>query len=257
MKLSTTLLVLSLAAASCAVDTRSATLPPPPAASAPATTALSELVLRSYEVPNDGAAQMRSVLKDVMWFGSGGQDNKGQFVGRADVSPDGRLLVLASAGVQEGVRGLIEQMSKNPGKARSTIEISYWLVEGTPSTAKENPRPASLTEVSPALAEIEKADGPQQFKLQEKVAVRSLTGEYAAVDGRQWRVGQTASVLSSGVSAEIKINTHGPQHLDTRVKLQPGQIAVLGSSGAGEKDKDSVGSLYYLIRAAIHDGQGQ
>ncbi len=255
MKISTLIAILSAAGASCS-DTRPGTAVSPVAGAA--SNAPTDLVLRTYDVPNDGAAQLRSVLKDLMWFGSGGQDNKGQAVGRADVGPDGRLVVLASEGVQEGVQALIAQMAKAPAKARPTIEVSYWFVLGTPTTAKDAARPAALGEVAAALSEIEKADGPQQFTLQEKLSVSSLTGEYASVEGRSWKVGQTASATAGGVSAELRLSTSGPQHIDTRVKLAPAQIVVLGSSGAGTPGKeDAGGSLYYLIRAAIHDGQGQ
>ena len=254
MKIPTLLALLSVMLGACCNEERRVHLEGTNPSAPP-----TNLVLRTYEVPNDGAGQMRQVLKDVMWFGSGGPDNKGQYVGRADVGPDGRLVVLASEGVQEGVKGLIDQMAKNPGKPQPTIEVDYWLVLGTPSQAKEAPaRPANLGELAPALSEIEKTDGPQQFTLQEKLVVRSLTGHYASVQGRDWSAGQTCNVSGAGVNAEIKLNTHGPQKIDTRLKLAPGQIVVLGSSGSGEKGKEEAGgSLYYLIRAATHDGQGQ
>ncbi len=255
MKISTLLTLASLAAMSCTESRYSnasqgggGSLPQGPSP---------ELVLRSYEVPNDGAGQMRGILKDMMWFGSGGKENTGQYVGRVEVGPDGRLLVLATPGVHDGVKALLDQMARAPQKGRSTIELDYWFVEGKPYEGKEAPAvPANLAQLTPALAEIAKTDGAQEFKLEEKLVVRALTGEYARTQGRDWQVGQTASQVGSGaVSVDVNLETHGPQRINTRLKLTPGQIAVLGASGAGNKG-ESNGTLYYLVRAAIHDGQG-
>ena len=208
------------------------------------------LVLESYEVPNEAAAQVRAVLKDVMWFGAGSND-KGLAVGRAEVGPDGRLVVLASRRVQEGVAELITELGKTT-KVRPTIELSYWMVQASPG--KEAARSPALQELGPALAEIEKADGPQRFTLQEKLKVSTLTGEFSKVQGRDWEVGQTAVAAAGGVSAELRIQTRGPQRLETRVKLAPGQIAVLASSGADDQGEEEPGSIYYLIRADVRDG---
>lgn len=256
MKISTLIALAALAAMSCSSEQRYSNATAGGPGVVPGAGLGGDLVLRSYEVPNDGAGQMRSVLKDMMWFGSGGQDNKGQYVGRVEVGPDGRLLVLASPGVHEGVKALLDQMAKAPPKGRSTIELNYWFVIGKPGATKEA-RPANLAEVAPALAEIEKTDGPQEFQLEEKLVVRALTGEFAKAEGRDWQIGQTASQAGNGsVSVDVRLSTHGPQRIDTRLKLSPGQTAVLGSSGAGNKGNGDTGSLYYLVRAAIHDGQG-
>ncbi len=64
------------------------------------------LVLRTYDVPNNGAQRLRGVLKDLLWFGSEGKDSN-KYVGRADVGPDGRLIVLAPENVHEGVKTLV------------------------------------------------------------------------------------------------------------------------------------------------------
>jgi hypothetical protein len=212
------------------------------------------LVLRSYEVPADGAPQIRSVLKDVLWFGSDGKDSQ-RWVGRVDLGPDGRLVVLASEGVQAGVKGLIDSLAANPPKPQPALQLDYWLVTAVPGKGAA-PGPG-LTELAPALAEIEKTDGPQTFTLAEKLTVTSVSGENASVRGRDAEVRQTATATASGVLAQLQVNRFA-NSIDTRVKLAPGQIVVLGSSGARPKDKEeAVGSIYFMIRAATHDGQGR
>ncbi len=212
------------------------------------------LVLRSYDVPNGGAEQLRQVLKTLLWIGSDGKDSQ-KYVGRAEVGPDGRLVVMAAEGVQAGVKSLIESIAKNPPKAPARYALSYWFVFATPG--KGAAPGANLAEVGDALAEIEKTDGPQEFSLTEKVTVSSTAGESAHVEGHQVKVRQMVGDSSGSISAELSLRVRS-QNLDTRVALTPGQTIVLGSSGSMGPGKDGpVGSVYYLIRAASHDGRGK
>lgn len=211
------------------------------------------LVLRTYEVAGENAAEVRGVLKTVLFWGSDGKDSQ-KFIGRADVTSDGRLVVLASEDVQSGVKTLVDSVSKHPPKSATSVELTYWLVQAAPA-GKDAPRAAGLQEIAPALAEIEKADGPQQFTLAEKLAVTSLSGDEAFVQGRDANARQVTVVAPNGINAVLTIQRFG-NRLETRVKLTPGQIVVLGSAGMKDKD-ESAGSLYFLIRAATHDGQGR
>lgn len=212
------------------------------------------LVLRSYDVPNDGAVQVRQVLKTLLWMGSDGKDSQ-KYVGRAEVGPDGRLVVMATEGVQGGVKSLIDALAKNPPKAPARYALSYWFVFAMPG--KGAAPAANLGEVSEALAEIEKADGPMEFSLTEKVTVSSIGGESAYVEGHQVKVRQVVGESNGALNADLQLRKGG-QNLETRVTLAPGQTIVLGSSGAMAPGKDGpVGSVYYLIRAASHDGRGK
>lgn len=99
-----------------------------PGASAPASSPPgmpTNLVLRSYDVPKDAAPQVRSVLRELMWFGSDGKDSS-KYVGRAEVGVDGRLVVLASEGVQEGVKGLIASLGARPPTPCRRSSRRWW-----------------------------------------------------------------------------------------------------------------------------------
>jgi hypothetical protein len=212
----------------------------------------SNLVLRSYVVPGGAAQQVRSVLKDVLWIGS---DGKGadKFLGRADVGPDGRLVVMASEGVQEGVKAFIDSLDQKPPKPPATIDTDVWLVDGVPG--KSVPPATGLQEVAPALAQIEKSDGPMEFKLVEKVRLTQLSSEEAKVNGRQLSVDQTTWMKPDGLKSDLAIHDIRGQRLETRVNLKLDQVMVLGSAGAGKDDAPR--SVYVLIRAGLHDGAGQ
>lgn len=213
------------------------------------------LVLRSYEVPNGGAQRLRSVLKDLLWFGSEGKDSN-KYVGRADVGPDGRLIVLAPESVHEGVKALVASVTTNPIKEPGTIRLSYWVITGAPGKS-EAPPAAGLAEVAPALAELEKNDGPMSFTLVEKLQVSSLSGEQGKLNGRDTSVRQFATMVDGQLTADLSLDRMG-QRLETRVRLEPGQVVVMASSGAPTKDQtDSGRTVYFLVRAAPNDGAGR
>lgn len=212
----------------------------------------SELLLRSYEVPGNAAPQLRNVLMNALRLQSDGKDSA-KYVGRAEVTPDGKLLVLGSVGVQEGVTALLAAMKANPAKPPPTITTEYWIVLAKPGA---EPLPDALKAIAPALDEVSKTDGPLSFTLAEKLTLQGLSGERATVDGRNAQVRQFASVVDGAVTADLTLERRG-QRLDTRLRLAPGKTVVLGSSGAApSKDGDEPQTVYFVVRAA-HDGQGQ
>lgn len=211
------------------------------------------LVLRSYEVPNNGAQRMRGVLKELLWFGADGKDSS-KFVGRADVGPDGKLLVLAPESVHDGVKNLVASMTAHPVKEPGTVRIDYWVVTGTPG--KSEALPPGLQEVSPALAQVEKNDGPMAFALVEKLSVNSLSNERGSMDGRDTHVRQFTNVVDDQVTADLDIERFG-QRMTTRVRIKPGVLTVLASAGMTSKDQGETNrTVYFLVKAAA-DGIGQ
>lgn len=211
----------------------------------------SNLVLRSYDVPNNGAQRMRGVLRELMWFGSDGKDSN-KYVGRADVGPDGRLIVLAPESVHEGVKNLVASVTANPVKEPGTVRIDYWVVSGSPG--KSEAPGANLQEVGPALTEVEKNDGPMAFALIEKLSVSSLSNERGSMDGRDTHVRQFTNVVDDNITADIDIERFG-QKLQTRVRIKPGTLTVLASAGMttrteGKDSTDTTRTIYFLVRAA-------
>src|SRR4051812_35080220 len=64
--------------------------------------------LRTYDVPKGTGSSLVATFKNVMWMGVD------KNVGRAVVTPDGRLAVLATPAVQAGVRALVDEVAKHP-----------------------------------------------------------------------------------------------------------------------------------------------
>src|SRR5438552_2887590 len=78
------------------------------------------LILRTYEVPGGSAPQVLSALRNLLWFGSRGE-KQDIWAGRADVTPSGGLVVLATDDVQSGVKSLIDSLAHNPPKPAPTV----------------------------------------------------------------------------------------------------------------------------------------
>jgi hypothetical protein len=246
MTLLRTLLTSLAVLALCACPPARTESAPTPAGAVP-----SNLVLRSYEVPNNGAQRMRGVLRELLWFGSDGKDAN-KYVGRADVGPDGRLIVLAPESVHEGVKNLVASVTANPVKEPGTVRIDYWVVAGAPG--KGEAPAANLQEVATALAEVEKNDGPMSFSLIEKLTVSSLSNERGSMDGRDTHVRQFTNVVDDNVTADLDIERFG-QKLSTRVRIKPGVLTVLASAGMTTRSEsketpDATRSIYFLVRAA-------
>lgn len=214
----------------------------------------SNLVLRSYDVPNNGAQRMRGVLRELLWFG-GETKEANRYVGRADVGPDGRLIVLAPESVQEGVRALLASEGAKKLKEPGTVRIDYWVVAATPGG--DGSVPSALQEVSGALAEVQKRDGAVTFTLLEKLSASGLSNEWGSIDGRDTHVRQFANLSDDQLIAELDLQRSG-QRLQTRVRLVPGTVVVLASAGMASKEPaDANRSLYFLVRAAPLDGTGR
>lgn len=227
-----------------------------PPGAPPATNGIpGNLVLRSYDVPNGGAQRLRSALKELLYFGSDGKDSN-KYVGRADVGPDGKLIVLAPESVHEGVKALVASANAHPVAEPGTVRLNYWVVVGAAGKSDAALAP-NLAEVAPALAELEKSDGPMSFTLVEKLQVSSLSGERGRLNGRDTSVRQFATVVDGQLTADLELERMA-QKLETRVRLEPGQLVVLASSGAPAKDQVDTGrSVYFLVRAASNDGAGR
>jgi hypothetical protein len=217
--------------------------PPPGDASA--------LELRTYEVPKGTVRGLQTVVKDVFWM-----PDKTPPVGRATITPDGRLAVVAPRNVQAGVERLVEQVSKSPPAPEQTIELHYWLLVARPATSV-SPAPPGTMEIEPALAEIQRSVGPQTFSGIQRVALSTLSDEPGRVEAANLKIQQHAVQTSDGVFANITIDlVNNPGRLDTKVHLVPGQVVVLAATRPQGGDAGENETLYYLVRVAPHpDGR--
>jgi hypothetical protein len=190
---------------------------------------------------------------NVLFMGSDGKDSS-KYAGRAEVSPDGRLIVMAPESVHEGVKTLLGTLPQKPEKEPGTIKLNYWVVTGAPG--KSEALAPTLEEIAPALKELEKNDGPMSFTLVEKLQVSSLSNERGKLNGRDTQARQFTTIADGLITADLEIERQG-QRLETRVRLEPGQTVVLASSGMPSKDNVDTGrTVYFLVRAA-NDGAAQ
>ncbi len=241
MRLATLLLCLALTLTGCPLGQST---PTPPTAA---------LVLRTYDVPAGSGQRLRSVLKEVLWFGAEGKDAS-TWVGRVDVGPDGRLIVLAPESVHEGVKALVASVVSKGIKEPETVTLSYWVVVGTPGADQPQPMPAEL---EPALAEVKKAEGALGFTLIEKLTVSSLSGERGDLNGRDTSVEQYVTNVDDALTADLRLERFG-QRIRTRVRLAAGKVVVLASSGTPTKEPgDAAKRVFFIVKAATSAGDGR
>ncbi len=69
------------------------------------------LVLRTYDVPKGSARAFLATFKDTFWMGGKADGSDQKLVGRAAITPDGRLAVLATPNVQPGVQTLVDEVA--------------------------------------------------------------------------------------------------------------------------------------------------
>jgi hypothetical protein len=203
------------------------------------------LELHTYEVPKGTVRGLETVVKDVFWVA-----DKTPPVGRATITPDGRLAVVAPHNMQAGVQELVDQVAKSPPSLEPTIELHYWLVLAHPAAAV-SPAPPGTKEIETALAEIQRSIGPQTFSGIQKVDLATLSDETGRIEGQDLKVEQQAVQTSDGVFATIRIDlVRNPGRLSTRVHLKPDQVLVLAATRPDVPDAGESATLYYLVRIA-------
>jgi len=210
------------------------------------------LVMRVYDVPPNMGEQIRSVLHNLF------RGVKQNVSAKASLSPGGQLVVIAPLGIHDGVTALLKRMAagKRPA-APPTVELTYWLVAGQP--AKTPGHDPSLAEIEPALNAIAKAQGPMRFTRLDRITLLGVTDRYVSTAGRFSQANQTVSVVNGKVLADLSIRIpKSNARLETRVKLKPGQLLVLGTVGVEAKDfapnlglKGPGVMLFYVVRASI------
>jgi hypothetical protein len=210
-------------------------------------------VLRTYDVPAGYGADIRSILNHAMDNGENAPRTA-----RIELSPNGKLIVVGPPGIQDGVKDLLDQLAKAPPEQLPpTIGFTYWLVIG--KKAKDaGAVPPELSELSPALAAIQKADGPVTFVAYEKMSLLSQSDESAEQwSGKRSYARQHATLHEGKIIADLDLKTGTQNSLQTRVQVAPGQLLVLGQSGwSGQNPNANPGAvsddtLYWIARADV------
>ncbi len=203
----------------------------------------SALVLHTYDVPKGSARAVISTLDGMFWVGEGQKR-----LGRAAITPDGRLAVLAAQNVQTGVQTLVDEITKHPPTYEQSIELHYFVVVGKPA-ASPQPPPAGVNEIQPALDEIVRSQGPQAFTVAQRVRLLSQNGDDGKAETEQLKIYQKAAQTNDGVDAQIAITFGKNDKVDTRVHLGADRIVVLGATSQHSETPDG-STLYYVVRVA-------
>jgi hypothetical protein len=201
------------------------------------------LILRTYDVPKGSARSVVAVLDSTFWLGE--QQKR---LGRASITPDGRLAVLAPSNVHTGVQTLVDEVAKHPPTFDQTIELHYFLVLGKPAPAPQPP-PPGVAEIQPALDEIVRSQGPQTFTVVQRAHLATLNGEGGKVEADKLKITQKAAQTNDGVDAIVTMDFSGNDKIDSRVHLTEDRIVVLGATGQRSDPGDGT-TLYYVVRVA-------
>jgi len=201
------------------------------------------LELRTYDVPKGTVRALSYSLQNTLYV------NDQKAVGRATVTPNGRLVVLAPRNIQANVQQLVDEVAQHPPTYENTIELHYWVIIGKPA-ASPQPPPAGAAEIQPALDEIVRAQGPQEFTIGHQFRLASLHDEKSAMEGDGLKVIQTAVQTNDGIYARILIDYHQHNKLETQMRLLPDKLVVLGSNVQKGGDAPDGTTLYYVVRVA-------
>jgi hypothetical protein len=211
-----------------------------------------ELVLRGYSTPGRAEAWDEAISR-ILFNAAPGE----QRIGSVEVGPDGRLLVLAPRSVHEGLAELIESRSEAAAAdAPSSVVTTYWFVAGHPSHAPPK-RGDQLRNVASALDEIEKVQGPQEFRLIERLVLRQAEGVRSSARSPLIHVLQEVTTSDGRFVADVQVDPSGPTSINTTVNVRADQLLVLAQLGldetldpwAGQGTRHGDTTLYVILRA--------
>ena len=226
------------------------------AAPAPAGAALE---LAAYDVPPGYGREVAPILRRM--FGDMGPNAPA----RVEPTPDGRMIVIAPASLQVGVRKLVDSLaSRPPAPPPVGVRLEYWFVVGVPGPAVDVPAP--LTEIKDALAEVARTQGPMSFRLVERLELGTLVDESGHVNGRLASVNQEVAVAEGTLVADLGLELRGSS-IRTRVQLKAGQTLVLGEAGVDPAELERNGLpplptpsegavLLYVVRGTVRGPDG-
>jgi hypothetical protein len=200
-----------------------------------------ELVLQSYP-GGDQAEELAGKLSSMLKMGE-------SRVGTASATSDGQVLVLAPRSVQAGLAEAIEAQQRDRGSERPReIVTTYWLVTAKPAVG-EGSRGERLGVIQAVLDEVAAADGPQDFRLLERVELGQADGAWAQTISPKARIEQKASVSQGRIILWVRSREGqaSPQErsLETTLNLEDGQFVVVGQASFSAEGT----TLYTIVRA--------
>lgn len=210
------------------------------------------VVLQSYKVSPEIAGEARSALAGGLWRGETIAP-----LGQVTMMPNGHLLVTAPRSVQRGVAQIIKDIEENKPGPTPTIGFEVWVVAASPGS--QAGATGLLTEVRPALDVIDKARGPLNFELLEKLTTLARSGQESEIRGANARLEVEASLRSAGqepvVAAKVEVQVsgrNGNAALEAHTEMRPGELLVIGQSSLGQPHTSGSNSqIYYIVRATL------
>lgn len=220
-------------------------------------------ILRSYEVPQDIAQEVRDALSSALSAPGKDSDRLGTVI----VAPGGQLVVTATPAVQAGVDRIIKDITSRELPPTPSIAYDVWIVTGTPASgaARGSDVPAELES---ALESLRKSRGDLKFTLLEHLSTSSRPGrEGSSVAGAHATV-RVDSKLQNGtdgkprIATQIEIGGHEkfvpgqpsvqPFALKSQVTLVPGELLVVGQSLSRLQGDDTLRQeVYFVVRATL------
>jgi hypothetical protein len=227
------------------------------------------VTIRSYPVTPEIAGEMRSALYDAL----NNSSKDGAQLGRVTLTADGRLLVTAPESAQRDVQRILAEVAANKPEPTPAIRFDVWLVSAALRPAAPSDSGPGLVEVGPALADIQKVQGPMHFELIEKLALQARAGnEDSQIQGAHFgmRITPTVRHDSKGepvIAARINVemitgggmpsftnNYSLPGSLRVQTEVRPGQLLVIGQSSlpvrpGANPTPDT--QEFYIVRASL------
>jgi len=223
-----------------------------------------EPLLRTYAVPPEQARSIEHALSSAL---STGKDTPP--LGTVERLPDGRLVVVAAPGIQDGVAALIRDLDTTTAPPVRTAEFDYWIVVGEPASATQTID--AVPDLGPALQAITEAQGPMKFSLHESMHLSSLLDDRAEADGNFMQARQIVTEVGGRLVADLELavttqaksrmNLHicaeDCNRLKSRIHLDPGQLLVIGQAGVGAteaKGEHVQKTMFYVVRGQVRTG---
>ena len=221
----------------------------------------SKHVLKTYQVPAGHETALKRLLQGNSYPIQVISDNgaQTQFVRlNPQFTGSGYFVLSAPEGIHDGVRGLLDVVTKQDLKAtQPLVKVTYWLVLGWPSDKTEiGPQ---LEAISEPLGELTSL-GTMRFELLESLNITALDGEEGIARGRLATTKHTGFVENGKIELrlEIQVRGKGPDALiETVLSIKPDQYAVLGQAGYTpdstpiERMGNAGPTLFYLAHAEI------
>jgi hypothetical protein len=216
--------------------------------------------LRVYDIPRNYEEVQHEL--NIVLSGPSKSGETSAVYGRASMTPDGRMLLLAPADIQRAVAAFLKELPQQKGAPSvfPTITMTYWFVAGRPGGKTPDLSTPPWKEIALPLQEIVNSQGPMEFDIMEKLAVvDSGKGNEVKLQGEKTGILQHTRVEDGKVVAAIQsLDPHG---LRSEITLTPGQFVVLAQVGftrwgSYAPFKDSSGNteergntMFYIVRA--------